>query len=196
MRHKSASSHSCALHTRDDIMLGQLGFWCSACNLHLPFRARHVSLHLLLSPLYSLEPRRAVDAPFYHLSIKALTNREDWRAVVECIKKKKKEKAMQPSATIEIPKLSWIPVAFDLLTRANSADSRLWLDSCAADAAPSRIHCDCAYHSKISQQCTTQWKVPPSLFVTHSRTLAHGAWRGYKSTQFKFKSSIRVGFWY
>lgn len=33
-----AASHSCALHTRDDIMLGQPGFWCSARYLQLPFQ--------------------------------------------------------------------------------------------------------------------------------------------------------------
>lgn len=43
---QSPTSHSCALHTSDDIMLGQLGFWSSAFYLHLPFRAWHISVHL------------------------------------------------------------------------------------------------------------------------------------------------------
>lgn len=34
---KSAASHSCAVHARDDIMLGQLGLCCSAFDLQLPF---------------------------------------------------------------------------------------------------------------------------------------------------------------
>lgn len=48
MRHRSASSHSCAVLTRDDIMLGQPGFLSSACNVH---RVHPFTLHSLLQPL-------------------------------------------------------------------------------------------------------------------------------------------------